>query len=292
MKKIISILTIVGLFIFSATVIVAGNDNLLPATLKTNGVEKTLSLPVSAIENSPVIYLGEALDPQSGEMVQGYAIVHYAKPDGKGNGNGKGNGGGGKGETSSCYEHMAKGAKWKTVEPWIVGGASSSFPFTPDIVLDRIAEDISKWEDAADGNVGDQGIVDIFGDGSITFDILEADTVAPDGANEVYFGSIEDEGAIGVTIVWGIFGGPPRDRVLVEWDQVYDRVDYDWSLTGEAGMMDFESIATHELGHSAGMGDLYESACAEETMYGYAGFGETNKRDLYIGDITGINKLY
>ena len=55
--------------------------------------------------------------------------------------------------------------------------------------------------------------------------------------------------------------------------------------------IDFYNIATHELGHSVGMTDLY-NFCTEETMYGYATEGETKKRDLNAGDIAGINALY
>ena len=56
--------------------------------------------------------------------------------------------------------------------------------------------------------------------------------------------------------------------------------------------MDLDSIVTHELGHSVGLGDLYTAECAEQTMYGYATEGETKKRDLEAGDIVGIQKLY
>jgi len=117
-------------------------------------------------------------------------------------------------------------------------------------------------------------------------------TASPDNMNEVYFADVSDANAIAVTIVWGIFGGKPANRELVEWDQVYDDIDFDWSASGEADKMDFESIATHELGHSVGLDDLYELSCDQETMYGYAGEGEINKRDLEAGDIAGVNKLY
>ena len=73
---------------------------------------------------------------------------------------------------------------------------------------------------------------------------------------------------------------------------MYDDVSFDWSATGEEGKMDFENIATHELGHSVGMADLYDSVCSQETMYGYASEGETNKRSLEAGDIAGVKKLY
>lgn len=95
-----------------------------------------------------------------------------------------------------------------------------------------------------------------------------------------------------MAVVWGIFSGPPSFRELVEWDQIYDDVDFDWSSDGEANKMDFENIATHELGHSVGLADLYEGACSEETMYGYASYGEIKKRSLEAGDIIGVKKLY
>ena len=56
--------------------------------------------------------------------------------------------------------------------------------------------------------------------------------------------------------------------------------------------MDFENIATHELGHSVGLADLYESKCSEMTMYGYADYGETKKQTLEDGDIKGIKEIY
>ncbi len=79
---------------------------------------------------------------------------------------------------------------------------------------------------------------------------------------------------------------------MVEWDQVYDDVDFVWSSSGEAGTMDFENIATHELGHTFGLDDLFTDACSEETMFGFASLGETKKGSLEGGDVTGILELY
>lgn len=278
MKKIFLIAGILGMVFAVAGVGVVQGIARNPATVLPSG--QTVVVPNQATDNSPVISLGTAVDPTSGKVVEGYAIIHYekgfAKPPWAG---GPGNGGGG---TSSCFSFLAAGAKWKTVEPWIVNPANTR-GLAGDFVLDNLSGDIAKWESAAS--------FDILGNGSSTTNSLIADTVSPDGANEVYFADVSSSGAIAVTIVWGIFGGPPFARELVEWDQVYDDVDFDWSSTGEAGKMDFENIATHELGHSIGMGHPDDS-CAEETMYRFAGTGETKKRTLEAGDIAGAAKLY
>ena len=56
--------------------------------------------------------------------------------------------------------------------------------------------------------------------------------------------------------------------------------------------MDLENIATHELGHGLGLGDLYKDACSDVTMFGYSTEGETKKRTLEPADIAGIQELY
>lgn len=274
-------LGIIALALLISSQPVSAQGDRSPRQLNTPGTTQTLVLPANA-ENAPVISLGSAVDPGTGELVEGYAIVHYRK------GFAKGGGGGGGGST--CYGYMASGAKWKTIEPWIVNPTNLD-GLTSAFVLTNLVSDIAKWEDAADGTVGNGNSVNILGEGSAVVDILVADEVVPDNLNEVYFGAISDPGTIAVTIVWGTFGGPPQQRKLVEWDMVFN-TSYAWSASGEADKMDFENIATHELGHAMGLADLYTSACVNETMYGYADYGDTNKSTLNAGDIVGINKLY
>ena len=269
MKKIIAVSLVLGLMLMSFGIVVAG---------KNQKQEKVFTLPEKAKEVAPgVFYLGKAFD--KGRIVEGYAFMIKDNMNKQAKGTGKTR----LPKVSSCYTFLASGAKWKSVEDYLVdpmnsGGLDGTF------VRDNLKIDIDKWETASGGEdiLGNEetGIVD------------GADTVSPDNKNEVYFADIGQENVIGVTIIWGFFGGRPSSRVLVEWDMVFDDADFDWSAIGEAGKMDFENIATHELGHAVGMGDLYNSECSEQTMYGYASYGETKKRDLNTGDIAGINKLY
>ena len=202
---------------------------------------KPFSLPSNAKKVAPGVYkLGKAVD--NWKVVEGYAIVHYKEKFGKPGitcGNGICDAGenakkcpadcsGSEPDTSSCYGVLARGAKWKSVEPYVVN-PSNARGLDEIFVADNFAVDVAKWESAAS--------VDILGDGSVTYDVLSADEVGTDGLNEVYFGSIDEPGAIAITIVWGIFGGSPKARELVEWDQIYDEADFDWSASGEAGKM-------------------------------------------------------
>lgn len=237
----------------------------------TNPAGKTVELPEYATPVSPgVYYLGNRV--HNGEIVEGYAFMESAKEN-----RGKTPSG-----TSSCYAFMAKGAKWKTVEPWVVDPANSR-GLDGNEVFQILTNGIAKWENAATKN--------ILGEGGLGTGLM-ADTVSPDGSNEVYFANIAEPNAIGITIVWGVFSGPIFSRKLVEWDHVYDDVDFDWSINGDLAKMDFDNIATHELGHSVGLSDLYTAGCSEITMYGYAGNGETKKRTLEAGDINGVKLLY
>jgi len=259
-----------------------------------------VAIPASAVEVSDGVFdLGFALD--NGQRVQGFAFVDYRKNFGKpgtvcgndiceqsenANNCAQDCGGGdptSDSDTSSCYAFIAKDAKWKVVEPYLINPANSH-GMNESAVAINFAADIQKWEDAAGQ--------EIIGAGTVTSDTLVADTSSPDSLNEVYFGEIDGTGTIGVTIVWGIFSGPPFNRRLVEWDQIYDEVDFNWSLTSEPTAMNWDNIAIHELGHSVGMADIYEDTCSEMTMYGFGANGETKKTTLEDGDINGVQKLY
>lgn len=280
-KKIIAIYIILGLLL-TVMPVLAEPD--LDANKKSRE-DKVVRIPLKAVKiDDDVFSLGQEFDPKSGQLVEGYAIIHRKDKQVK-SGNAK------NAARIQCYKFLASGARWKVVEPWLVNPLNSR-GLTDSFVFSNLSTDMVKWEDAADGVVNNSQGVNILGDGILTSDSLVADTNAPDGQNEVYFADVDSPGAIAITIVWGIFSGPTKQRRLVEWDQIYDDSDFDWSMTGELNKMDFENIATHELGHSVGMADLYTSSCSEETMYGYAGYGETKKRDLNKGDIVGVSALY
>lgn len=231
-------------------------------------------LPAKAIRVAPdLYYLGEGKDVD-GKKVEGYAFIYRKENQVKREKGAK--------RQPSCYGYLSPGAKWKTLEPYLVDpenlrGLDGNF------IRNNLALNINKWESAAGKDIlGPEaaGVVD------------GVDTLAPDNKNEVLFGEIAEADVIAMTIVWGYFSGPIRNRALVEWDQIYDDYDFDWSSSGEPGKMDFENIATHELGHSVGMNDVYQNACLEVTMYGYAELGETKKRTLETPDITGVYNLY
>lgn len=276
-KPISSTLVIIIVIVSMISVLVLAKPERVPATNDKAKEPVPVVVPSHAVQIADDVFsLGTARDVD-GSVVEGLMFINYKRRDAK-----PPWAGGGSGGTTTCFSLLAKGAKWKTIEPWTVN-PSNTEGLTTDFVFGNIGTDIQKWEDAASTN--------ILGDGSINLSSLIADTISPDGTNEVYFGDVESAGSIAVTIVWGIFSGSPSQRRLVEWDQVYDEVDYNWSSIGEANKMDFENIATHEIGHAVGMGHPPDE-CVDETMYRFAGFGETKKRDLNAGDIAGINELY
>lgn len=105
-----------------------------------------------------------------------------------------------------------------------------------------------------------------------------------DGYNTISWG-IYYTGAIAVTYVW--YSG----RDIVETDCRMNTL-YAWSLSGESGRMDVQSVMTHEFGHWCGLRDLYGDAVYWLTMYAYSSYGQTWKRSLGIGDIMGLRRVY
>ncbi|MFH0832912.1 MAG: matrixin family metalloprotease [Candidatus Aenigmatarchaeota archaeon] len=106
--------------------------------------------------------------------------------------------------------------------------------------------------------------------------------------NAITFGNYPTPGVIAVTTVWY----NPTTKTIVEFDMMFD-TDWTWGDAAiDAKKMDLQNIATHELGHVVGLGDVYDSACSAATMYGYSWYGDVGKRDLAQPDITGLQKLY
>ena len=106
-----------------------------------------------------------------------------------------------------------------------------------------------------------------------------------DGNNVVDWGSWSDNNVIAVTMIWA------RGSRILETDLRMNTY-YSWSLTGQDGTMDMQSILTHEFGHWAGLNDLYKNADYWLTMYGYAGYEQTWKQTLGLGDINGLQAVY
>jgi hypothetical protein len=54
-------------------------------------------------------------------------------------------------------------------------------------------------------------------------------------------------------------GKPGNEYPIVESDIAFNN-NYKWTTTGESGKYDFQSVILHEMGHTIGLGDLYNKA--------------------------------
>ncbi len=275
MKKqlLVGLVSILLLSITMFSIVMADKPDFTSAVSK-GGAE--VIVPSHAVELAPGLFsLGSAVDV-NGEIVEGYMII---KKKDEANSHEAGSRKG----TTTCYAFLSKEAKWRTTEQYVLDTTNSD-GLSEGFVADSVEASLNAW----DGQVA----FDVFGTRNTNLTVDGADSSAPDGKNEVLFGSISDSGAIAVTIVWGVFSGTISNRKIVEFDAVYDDPDFVWGdATLNTGVMDFLNIATHEKGHAAGMGHPSDS-CTEETMYRFASAGETKKITLNSGDIAGIKKLY
>jgi hypothetical protein len=233
--------------------------------------DRKFKVSVDSLKGSKAITLPD------GRILERNVHIFYKDGAARGGGNPIG------AKTDSCFSLLAKGAKWKAVEPYLVDPTNGD-GMTADFVRQTTAASLSTWNAQISSGIFSSEIAG-FVDG--------IDQSAPDGKNEVMFGNIDDPNVIAVTITWGIFGGPISQRELIEWDSLFDDVEYTWGDANVSGVpvMDYQNISTHEFGHAAGMGHPSNS-CTEETMYAFASVDEIKKRDLNSGDIAGIKSLY
>ncbi len=95
-------------------------------------------------------------------------------------------------------------------------------------------------------------------------------------------------GSIATCYTWSSGG------VISESDIVFNDYSYTWDTSGSptGSEFDVQNIAVHELGHCLNLKDLYGTADAAKTMYGYGSMGSTSKRDLADEDKAGIRWIY
>lgn len=235
-------------------------------------------------DNSPVIDKADdhlVLTPPGLERI---VFIHYkkgfAKPPSAG-----------KGKECPGYKYLGKWVRWKSLPVDYVIDPDNPDGLTEGFVTSAISKGAEEW----DAHTG----VELFADTYSIDHNASWDSAVPDGRNELLFGNYPEYGVIAVTVVWGYFSGPPEMREIIEFDVLFD-TDFTWGdadpnndgVIDNPNVMDLQNIATHEIGHGAGLADLYDLCCAEETMYGYSEYGEVKKRDLNTGDISGIQGLY
>jgi len=159
-----------------------------------------------------------------------------------------------------------------------------------EFVLSAIGMAAEEWDDGEYSGWG--GVTDELFSNEITITYeKDYDDLAwskPGGSNTIVFGNYPTANVIAVTIIWY----SRATRTIIEFDMALD-TDFTWgNADNDPKVMDLQNIVTHELGHGIGLNDLYLTAAYRETMYGYAGEGETIKRSLHVGDQAGITKLY
>lgn len=244
------------------------------------GARKTAMLAIAVIAILLIVQVsavvGASKDDEKSELEVRVHLLYVSdvKPDNPGGGNGKPGGGGD--ETSGTYEVLAKGFVWKTL-PITFYVHSSLQEYT-----EVLGESAETWDDATS--------TELFNSPEET----SATTWYGNSVNDMLFGNYADAGVIAVTYTWGYWTGPPKSREIVEFDIMFD-TDFSWGIVSDPDtdeFMDVQNIATHEIGHGLGLADLYNEADNQETMFGSADYGEITKRDLYKGDIAGIQSLY
>lgn len=215
-----------------------------------------------------------AADKTNGKNLVAIDVIHwqkaFAKPDGVGNA-----------KSTTCYAFLAKYgktySKWATLPVSYVINPSGT-NLDQNFVRTAIQSAIETWDGATSK--------DLFVN-SYTVD-SSAQWGVQDFKNVLTWGDYPQDGVIAVTRYWIYLG----TRSIAEFDILFD-TDYTWgNADSNPSLMDVQNIATHELGHGIGLADVYNTPCAEVTMYGYSDNGDISKRTLEQPDIAGLQTLY
>jgi len=237
--------------------------SVLSITLLAFSVSASMMIPSNdkakensnAPENSPVIDENWEL-----ERVD---FIHYVKPGNPGK----------PGKTETCYKLI--GVKWKSPVTYVINPGNSQ-GLGEAFITSAISTSAETWDASTSSEVFDDAY-------TVEYTAVYG---VQDFVNGIDFGDYPDDGVIAITSVWYT----PKGRQIVEFDMRFN-TRFSWGDTNPE-KMDLQNIATHELGHAVGLGDVYSTPCSAVTMYGYSDYGESQKRTLEQPDITGLQKMY
>ncbi len=178
-----------------------------------------------------------------------------------------------------CYKFLTPSTiKWLTTVNYSIN-ISNSQGLSSDFIASAVKTAAETWDSA----IGKE----LMNNNAPSFDPTTTYGVQ-DYKNSITFGNYPSNGVIAVTSVWY----NTRTKTIVEFDMMFDN-DWTWGDASiNPSVMDLQNIATHELGHAVGLADIYSATCSPLTMYGYSGYGETQKRTLESADIAGLQTLY
>lgn len=110
-----------------------------------------------------------------------------------------------------------------------------------------------------------------------------------DGQNTISWVKFVPRENLAMAVMWY----DPETMIIYEFDIVFNTF-HRWGInpTRKDRAYDIQNVATHEVGHPTGLGDLYGETYSELTMFGYSSKGETEKFSLEEGDILGAESRY
>jgi hypothetical protein len=219
-----------------------------------------LTLALVLILSFPSLALAS---PESdGKNVSKHTFIHY-KSAGKPGGSAK---------TESSYSLYKGGVKWDV----------NSLPVSYKINV-AVTTENSKIIQASFKTWDDQTSKEMFSYAGTTTN----SGVKYNHENTISWISISQSNIIAMTSFWV----NNQTKQIVEFDIEFNNT-FAWSTDGSQFAMDVQNIATHEIGHTLVLNDLYQNQNSNLTMYGYSWEGDTGKRSLETGDIAGLKILY
>lgn len=121
---------------------------------------------------------------------------------------------------------------------------------------------------------------------------------ANDGNNVAGFGVLNPTNTLAITCTWGKLGlNPLGDAVAIESDVRFDKDNHSW-FTGAvpstcSNRWSLAGVATHERGHTFGLGHVAENGHGNLTMSPLInGACQKSEATLGLGDVRGMNAIY
>jgi hypothetical protein len=205
----------------------------------------------------------ESIDPETG-MIRLDLILYATEEQPKGN------------DKPICYSYLPW--KWNTLPLHLVINPTGSPGLSEQFLVEHTVASAEAWNRAAHVELSDLS--------------PSVDYTAPRNVDAIHTVSFLELLDTSVLAFISAYGTGTNGFDIIGFDIVFNTRIRWGDASMEFGVMDFQAVMSHELGHAIGLDHVFDRSCIDATMWFGISYGDISDRTPEKAESKAVRKLY